>query len=577
MAKNKKIIIWVAIIAVVAGFLFFKFRNNKKNQTSYETAKVERGDLAQTVEATGKVESLNDLSLRFEVPGIIDKILVKEGQKVKAGDAIANLRLGELNAAVAQASANLNQKIAGATQAEKDYYKAVVDQAKADWDKSKSDTTNLISVAESALETAKNNLELAAGGEKSQIVLSAYEDAVSVLQSSLTKLDDGLVQADNILGIDNTSANDDIQPYLSVSDPNKLFSANSQYGVVKNLVAQVRLKITPLTSGSASAEIDIALSSAIDTFTQMSQLLVMVSDALNATVTGGSFTTASLSVKKTTIDTARTSINTQYTNLINQRQAIASAKNSYQTYSIAYDKAVKDLADTRNSVAATLKIKEAVYNQALANYQNKINPTRDVDLAYYRAALWQAAANRNKAIIKAPIDGIVTVINKKAGELVTSADEIVRLFSPHFEIKVDVPEADISKLGAGDEAQITLDAFGEEFRFSGKVANIEAGSTEIQDVVYYKVTITLDDSDKEVKPGMTANIKIKADFKQQVLYIPLRAVRTDDDNKKFVRVPLGADSEDVYVKIGMKGDDGKVEILEGLKEGQVIIVSIIKK
>ena len=407
--------------------------------------------------------------------------------------------------------------------------------------------------------------------------MSAYEDTVTALQTSLIKLDDGLTQADNILGIDNYSANDDIQPYLSVSDPNKYNIASNLYSITENLVAQSRLKISPLTTSSSGIDIESALSFAIDAFVQMNQLLISVSDALNASITGGSFTATSLNTKKTTIDTTRTAVNAQYTILVNQRQAITNAKNSYQTYLIAYNKAIKDLEDTKNSTAATLKMKEALYNQALANYQNKINPAREVDLAYYRASLSQAIANRNKAIIKAPIDGIVTVINKKAGELVTSADEIVRLFSPHFEIKVDVPEADIPKLAAGDEAKITLDAFGEESKFSGKVANIEAGSTEIQDVVYYKVTITLDDSEKEVKPGMTANIKIKADFKPQVLFIPLRAVRTDDENKKFVRIPSGADMSDVYVRLGMKGDDGKVEILEGLQENQEIIVSIIKK
>jgi len=79
----------------------------------YETTSVLRGNLKQTVEATGKLQSANDLALRFEVPGTLADIKVKEGDVVKAGTWLANLRLAELNAAVAGASANLNLKLSG--------------------------------------------------------------------------------------------------------------------------------------------------------------------------------------------------------------------------------------------------------------------------------------------------------------------------------------------------------------------------------------------------------------------------------------------------------------------------------
>jgi len=84
----------------------------------------------------------------------------------KAGQQIlANLRLADLNAAVAQASANLNQKLAGSTNEERSYYQAAVDAAKAAWDQAKIDAQNSITVKEAAFDTAKNNLKLAEGGE----------------------------------------------------------------------------------------------------------------------------------------------------------------------------------------------------------------------------------------------------------------------------------------------------------------------------------------------------------------------------------------------------------------------------
>ncbi len=513
--KLKKFYIILAVV-LVGGVVVYGQIKKANKPTEYETVKVGRGDLVQTVEATGKVESQSDLSLRFEVPGVIERINVIAGAKVRAGQVLASLKLSELNAAVAQAQGNLDQKIAGVTQSEKDYYKAVLDQAAADL-------------------------------ENSSIVSSAYEDAVSALQTSLIKLDDGLVQADNILGIDNTSANDEFQALLSVADLNKLNTANSQYLIAKNLVAETKSKVAPLTSASMEVSVDAASAVAISAYQQMNSLLITVGETLNASVTGVSLSQTSLSTKKTTIDTTRTSVNTQLNNLTNAKQAVVDAK-------------------------VALKIKEALYNQALANYKNKTNPVREVDVAAYRAALSQAIASRNKAIIIAPINGVVTSINKKVGEFTASSEETIRIFIPHYEVKVDIPETDIAKLKINDAVVITLDAFGDEIKFSGQVVNMEPGSTDISDVVYYKVTITINDSEKDIKPGMTANVKISTDFRTSTLSVPLRSVRTNDEGK-FVKVLKDGQSVDVQVKLGIRADNGRVEVLEGLGEGAEVIIS----
>lgn len=516
MFKTKKFYIIAVVVLIIGAIVYSRFK--KANQpVEYETVKAQKGDLTQTVEATGKVESQSDLSLRFEIPGVISSINVKAGAKVKSGQTLANLKLSELNASVAQAQANLNQKLAGGTQAEKDYYKAVLDQAQVDL-------------------------------QNSSLISNAYEDAVTVLQTSLVKLDDGLVQADNILGIDNASVNDEFQMSLSASDPNKLNLANSNYLLMKNLVAQTQSKVTPLTSISSEVEIESALNSAIETYAQMNQLLISVGEVLNASLTGINFSQTTLATKKTTIDTTRTLVNAQLVALTNGKQAIADAR-------------------------VSLKIKETQYKQALANYNNKINPVRDVDVAAYRAALSQAVASRNKAIIRAPISGVVTSISKKAGEFISSNEEMVRMFVPHYEIKVDISETDISKLKTDDEVSITLDAFGDETKFSGKVINIEPGSTDISDVVYYKVTITINDSEKDIKPGMTANVKISTDSRAGVLFLPLRTIRTNDEGK-YVKVLENGQAVDKMVKLGMRADNGKVEILEGVSEGEDVIVSV---
>jgi multidrug efflux pump subunit AcrA (membrane-fusion protein) len=152
---------------------------------------------------------------------------------------------------------------------------------------------------------------------------------------------------------------------------------------------------------------------------------------------------------------------------------------------------------------------------------------------------------------------------------------MVRMFVPHYEVKVDIPETDISKLKLGDAAEITLDAFGDDIKFSGQIINMEPGSTDISDVVYYKVTITISDSEKDVKPGMTANVKINTDSRTEALSIPLRAIRTDG-SKKYVKVLVAGNKDpmEVVVKLGIRADNGRVEILEGLAVGDMVVLSI---
>jgi len=571
--KSPKFYIPAGLVTLIVVWIGYSQYQKAHPQMTYETVKAERGTLIQTVDATGKIESANDLSLRFDVGGTMDLIRVKEGNQVKAGDLLANLRLADLNAAVAQASANLNQKLAGATNEERAYYKAAVDAAQAAWDQAKTDAQNGITAKEAAFETAKNNMKLAEGGENSRIVVQAYEDTISLLNTSLSVFDDSITQADNILGIDNIFANETFENVLSILNLNKLNEATVNYYTAKTARDVARNKITALTLSSPHSEIDATIDAVLDASSKLNKLLVSVSDVLNATLPGNELTQSALDAKKTTINTTRNTLNTNYTNLINQRQDIADAKNSYSTYQIAYNKAQEDLDDARFGSTATIAAKEAAYNQAVSNWQTKTVAPREVDVAYYRASLAQAVANRDKAIIKAPIDGVIAKVNKKRGESVSAADVVIQMVSPHYEVKVDIPETDVSKVTVADTVNMTLDAFGEDVKFTGKIMSIEPASTEIQDVVYYKVTVALDPTDKEIKSGMTANVIIGTGTRENVVIIPMRAIRTRNTDK-YVRVLENNVEVEKNVKVGMRGNDGKVEILEGINEGENIIVSV---
>lgn len=582
--KKKKVYIPL-IIFLVVGFFGYRSYKQAHQPPSYETAKVMRGNLVQTVEATGKIESIDNIALRFEIPGTLGKINVKEGQAVQRGTILATLNLAELNAMVAQARANLDKQLAGATDQDKQYYASAVEAAKASLAQAKVDAETTIKAAEAGVATVANNLKLAEGGNQSQIVSQAYETVVGHLQTTLSKLDDAVTQADNILGIDNISANDVFERQLSPTDPGKVEVARMAYYAAKQERDNARVVITKLRAASNQSDIDQGMVVAENALNKAINVLSSVSFVLNNTTPGADLTQSLLDSKKTIIETTRSSVTAQYSTIIAQKQALVNAKNSLSTYTIAYNKAVQDLEQAKANSENGVKIKEAALAQAEVNYDSKIKPPRPVDIASYRAALAQAVASRDKGIIRAPIDGVVTKVNKKVGELMSGGDVMIQMLSPHYEVKVDISEVDVRKVQLGDDATITLDAFGTDTKLQGSVLAIDPGPTVIQDVVYYKVRIALFDatsttstpaantSTLAIKSGMTANITITTDKKDQTLYVPARAVKFNEEGERYIKVLENGNEKEYSVRIGLKANEGKQEILEGVEEGWEVILS----
>jgi len=526
--KTKKKWIAFVILILLAGYGYHRHKVNS-GIVQYDTAKVESGDLVQAVDATGQIRSANDLSLRFEIPGVLSAVNVKEGNSVKAGQVLATLRLSELNAAVAQAQANLNKQLAGAT-------------------------PEYLAQLQASLDKAKNDLNQAQGAgsgvENSKFVQNAYDDLLTNLLSNQISLTQALTAADNVLGVDNSLANNNFVNYLSTTDSSYLKNAKQKYLEAKAAKKEFDTVANFLSLSSDHASIDEAVKKGESALLAAKDCLFYVAGVLDNTFPNYSLPQSQLDGMRVSIQSARTDVTQKYSSLVNAVHAVDNGRNNYASL-------------------------VALLNKAQAAYDDAKNPPREVDVAYYRAALSAALANRDKAIIVAPIDGVVTKISHKAGESVSSAEEAIRLLSPHYEIEVDVSETDITKLKVGNNVSVTLDAFGEEVKFSGKVFNIDPGATVVQDVVYYKVKISLDDTDKSIKPDMTANVSIETDRKENTLFIPSRSVITENGVKK-VKILENNQPVDKEVTLGIKGNDGKIEILSGLTAGQDVILGVKK-
>ena len=165
-------------------------------------------------------------------------------------------------------------------------------------------------------------------------------------------------------------------------------------------------------------------------------------------------------------------------------------------------------------------------------------------------------------------------MDARVGEYANASSPLISIISDtSFEIEANVPEADIAKIHVGDQAKITLDAYGSDVFFEGRVVTIDTAETIIDNVPTYKVTLAFTKNDTRIKSGMTANIDIATARKENVLSIPQRAV-INKDGQKTVMVVTGTDTTtETTVTTGLRGSDGSIEIIEGITEGAIIITA----
>ncbi len=167
--RRKRIIIIgiiVAVVLVFAGVLYAFTRGGTKIDPS-KLAKVEKGDLAKSVVATGKVEPITKVEVKSKASGIVKKLLMDYGDRVKKGQLLAQLDKEEIQAQVEQSHAGLQAAEASLRSAEADYERARVDAEGPDVPLLKRAYDRAMGMAKagvvstSALEDAQKNYELA--------------------------------------------------------------------------------------------------------------------------------------------------------------------------------------------------------------------------------------------------------------------------------------------------------------------------------------------------------------------------------------------------------------------------------
>lgn len=600
----KKKSLYIILAIVVLGGLWLWQRQAASNATTYETADVAQGKLAQTVEVTGEIKPAERIDLSFKSSGTLSRVFVKIGDQVKTGQVLAELEDTDLNyaydrarASLAVAQANLNAKLAGESKETIQMAQAGVDQAQAAYDKALSDLNNTkiqvqndLQTAAVALDTAKNNLANAIP-VSDQGLTNTIESARVALNTAMGPLSSALNDGDAVVGVDDTASNMMYRQYLGAYSISALDRAKLSYAPAKAAKLAAEQEIKKLSSASSREDITLAANKIQDAIEKVQVYLLDVKNILANTLVSVYFTATDLATKKALIDADYTSVSTQKTAIVTAGQALdvsvlsnlsdkTKLEDAMKAAQVAYDTAKTNIDMKIAAAESTAAIQKAALESAQASLDLKKAGPRAVDVAALRALLQDAQVAKNKAgndlnnaRIIAPVDGTISDVVSDKGEQVTANTAQIRMVgTSQYDIEAKVPEADIAKIEVGQVSSITLDAYGDDVKFQGLVTAENPDQTKVQDAIYYNIRVTIDPAGRDIKPGMTANVTVTTGVADNALIIPLRAIKTVS-GKKTVRILVNNKPQDKEVTQGLKGDEGKVQILSGLKAGEQVILS----
>jgi len=406
----KKRLLAALVGVVTLGGAGIYFWGDKANAAEYMTAKVERGNLRNTVTATGTLQAVTTVQVGSQASGTISNLYADFNSTVKKGQVVAQLDPAVFKAQVDQARANLEQARASLQQAH-----AAVASARAG-------VNDAQAKALAAQSTAQSEQAGVSSANANLAVLKAQlDDAASFLrqQESLAKA---------------------------------------------GVIAQRDLEVAQTSYKAAEAKYNQAQA-------QVNQAVLTQQSAASAGLA----------------------------------QSQAQVQQS----------------------GAQVQQSQAGVQQAQAQVQQA------------EAALRMAEVNLAHATITSPIDGIVVSRDVNVGQTVAASLSAPTLFTiandlTQMQVIANIDQADIGLVEQAKSVKFTVDAFpGNDFE--GKIQQMRLNPQNVQNVVTYNVVIDVNNPDQKLKPGMTANLTITIDERNNVLKIPNAALRFIPEDGTYQR------------------------------------------
>ncbi len=573
---TRKRLIWLIIILLVVAGVWYLVARGKNTSGNVQTATVGRQNLKQTVLTTGQVVSQTNLNLSFQGSGVVAKVNVAAGDKVKAGDILAILNQANAQAALisaqgqlAQAQANYQKVAAGSSVEQIKVSQEAVNTAQVAYNNAVSQLSTVQQTTTATLNQAQKTLAdlqspMTTADNKRSAILTTISNQLSLVKSALDS-------ENQILNDNNLKNTFGILNSASLND----FKAANQS--VQPLLTTANNSLNTAEAYKSDDNIDQAVTDALNVLNQNIIALNDCFSALSNSVVSSNFSQTQLDAYKTTITNALASENPGASSIRSSRQALTdaltAAQNAVTNATLAQNQQILSTQNQINSAKASLQ-------QAQANLAQASAQAKPADLNIARAQIISAQgqvasaeAILNNLIIKAPVDGTITQVDTKVGEQANAMQEVMVLQDiNNLHAESYVSEANVASLALSQSVDYTFDALGPNNHYAGKIITIDPASTVISGVVDYLVKADLPNI-PDIKPGMTANLTILVATKDNVLAVPASAI-IDNNGQESVRIIDDSKKNtyhSVFVTTGLQADGGLVEIKSGLNEGELIV------
>ena len=487
----KKVIIAAAVVLVLVvaiGWVVLGGGRNGADPTQDQKIEVvERGDFQMRISATGNLEPLIDVEIKSNVEGEIIKLHVQNSDRVEKGQILLELdpelyeegkKQAEADVAAAKAQvrqAELNIELKNErldselTQADAD-----LKIAQANLETTKATTITQVSQAETNVLTTKNSLA------QDRIALDQANIALEQAKITLSENEASLRSAK--VSLDNAKS--------ELDRNTELFE--------KGLVSKKALEDAQAQHANAEVQHE------------------------NATTRVESQKQA-INSQERTIQTRETAVVTREAILAQEERNLQNLKNMRQE--------AEEEAQLRveNSKTRLQELVETFDNEKLLTQQSRVSA--EANQLRRESSLKNEAERLDWTTIRAPMAGIVTLLELEEGEIVTSgrsafsqSPPIMTIVDPSkMVVKTFINEVDMERLRLNQRAEIKVDAY-QTKTYDGNVYEISPSGAEQDNIISFEVMVEVSGSPEELRPGMSADVDIITYEETGVLLLPIDAL-----------------------------------------------------
>lgn len=275
------------------------------------------------------------------------------------------------------------------------------------------------------------------------------------------------------------------------------------------------------------------------------------------------------------------------------RQAEADAKESESTYDASYQKEQADYDRTKTKYERYQVLYEqgAISKESLDSvYQEMVNSKAALDTllnqamsgdvpasveskraAYEKSKYATSALEKQQSdlILRAPRDGTIGYRNAEVGAMATAGQKVLELVD-NSKIYMDcqISEQDVAAVKTGAKVKVSIESLGNSYEGTIIYVSPATDSTTKS----YTARIGLEANDELIKGGMFGRTQIEVLQRPQTLFVPKESVIEKNGKISLFIIDSENKAQERQVKLGLR-NDVQVEILEGLKEGDVVAVT----